>query len=180
MYETIELFKEDLTRLSCFLKKKEYEALFPYFQGKEEKLVLGLTGHGPYDEIHSCWFILSNLHVFIIPKAHIGQSVDVISIPLIEIDSATESRGVLLSRVTLSVKGELYNLHDTSKSGSASFIGYFNNRKQELTEPQVDASEDYIARIERLFELKEKGVLTDEEYTEEKNRILTVMRKHDH
>ena len=173
MYENIESLKQDLERLSIFLKKKQYEALFPYIQNKDEKMILGLIGHGPYDAINECWFIMSNFHVFIVSKASIMQPVTVIKIPLNKIDFATEARGILLSRIVLSVKGEIYTLHDTSKSGSARFIGYFTNRKEELSNAQKNYQEDYISQIEYLFELKEKGILTDEEYAQEKNKILS-------
>lgn len=172
MYETIEILKKDINRLAGVLKKKEYEALFPYLHNKEEQLISCLTGHGPYDTIHSCWFILSNFHVFIIPKAGIGQKVNIINIPLIEIDSAIDARGILLSKLTLSSKGILYTLHDTTKAGCTRFVEYLNNRKKELINKQIIHSGEYLSQIEQLFELKEKGAITNEEYIQEKNKIL--------
>ena len=52
--------------------------------------------------------------------------------------------------------------------------------KQEMTDEEwaevekADAQKDYIEELERLAELHEKGILTDEEFAEKKKQLLDL------
>ena len=57
------------------------------------------------------------------------------------------------------------------------FVGFVRNmthKTENVAEPQTSTQDqDLISKLERLASLKEKGVLTDEEFNEQKKKLLS-------
>ena len=143
---------EELKKFPIPMKgKKEIEALAPYLQKADENIVASIHGNGPYDSKRVCWFVLTNYNVFMVLKASMMGAPSVIALPLKDIDSAVENRGMLLSQLVLTSKGVHYTLHNAAKAQTKSFVEYFNRRKVELIQqpnaqmaPNAQATEQTV------------------------------------
>ena len=104
------------------------------------KLFYVLNGQGPFDKNKTCWFLLTDLNVFIVLKASMFGAPSVIAISLKDVDSVIENRGLLLSQLVLISKGTTYTLHNAQKEATAAFVNYFNKRKLELLNSETNVS----------------------------------------
>ena len=120
-------------------RKKEIEALALYLQ-TNERILISLHGQGPYDATKTCWFVLTNYNVFIVLKASMRGASSVIVLPLKDIDSVVENRGMLLSQIVLMSKGVAYTLHNAIKDQTKTFVEQFHKCKAELTQQPVELS----------------------------------------
>ena len=153
--------------------KKEIEALAPYLQRTDENIVASLCGNGPYDSKRVCWFVLTNHNVFMVLKASMMGAPSVIALPLKDIDSAVENRGMLLSQLVLTSKGVHYTLRNAVKAQTKSFVEYFNQRKVELIQqPNAQVAEKTVLETSvssaQVIDEPTQQQAADEQHTSEK------------
>ena len=177
MYDDMKSFKK---ALKVSVDKKSLDVLFSRFNEKNEKVILSLVGngYGEQDLLHVCWFVLSDYSVYIVPKISGKQPAIIINLRIPDINTVVVSNGMLFSKLVIHTKDDrCYVLDNTSKNDAALFSDYVKKRKDELE--KSSSNDDYIAKLEHLFALKEKGALTDEEYIQEKNKILEAKSSND-
>ena len=81
-------------------------------------------------------------------KASIMGAPSIIALPLKDIDSAVENRGMLVSQLVLTSKGVHYTLSNAAKPQTKSFVKYFNRRKVELIQqPSTQVAEETVLEL---------------------------------
>ena len=72
--------------------------------------------------------------------------------------------------------GDLFNINfDSMKQAYEDFMSKGKEVAQSLQKRQKSSSQDTIKRLEELMQLKEKGVITEEEFERKKQELLTQL-----
>jgi len=95
--------------------------------------------------------------------------------PVSKITSASYRKGLMLSKISITTSNNDSVVDWCNNSAAEDFINillnlihnYNNTPTQLSTNPN-----DPLSRLEKLFELKQKGILTEDEYIEQKRKIL--------
>ncbi|HDR2349295.1 TPA: hypothetical protein QCH58_000640 [Enterobacter asburiae] len=83
--------------------------------------------------------------------------------------------GLLLGEITISTSGQNYTIKNVMKASVVPFTNLVNETRstsQSTTQRPATNQDDIIVRIERLAKLKADVILTDEEFQQQKHRIL--------
>lgn len=90
------------------------------------------------------------------------------------IESVEETTN-FINQKTIVLKGlnEIYNIY-CSVSESKKILEAIHKLRESflVNKTIINNQEDYISQIERLSELRNKGIITDEEFTEKKRKLL--------
>ncbi len=102
-----------------------------------------------------------------------------IDVNLQNIVSVGGKTGLLFGEITISTSGQNYTIKNVMKAPVIPFTNLVNETRNNATQstqtnPQPVAAnqDDVIAKIERLAKLKADGVLTDQEFQQQKQLIL--------
>ena len=129
------------------------------------------------------WLItLTNRRVIFLDKGMI-YGLKHIDVNLKDIVSVGGKTGLIFGDILISTSGQNYSIKQVSKSSVVPFINLINETRDNPhssiptnAQPHSSTSEkpfdDAISKLERLAELKENGVLTDEEFQQQKQRVL--------
>ena len=163
--EKLKEFKLDISKIGS---AKREVALLPTILGDSEEL-LDLTpgAIGNVMGIIAC----TDERVVLLDKGILFRHNQK-DIPLNKINSVTFEKGIMFAKVTI------------MDSSSSIFIEVVNDRVDKLVSTiknaiskfkeinNRDTCDDLIAQLEKLSELKVKGILTDEEFNQAKAKIL--------
>jgi hypothetical protein len=101
--------------------------------------------------------------------------------PLSQISAVSHKVGLVLGRIEVSTSGGskvIDNIDKTDVVKVAQILSdLINKEKQPQPTNTLSASDppvDIVSQLERLVSLKERGVLTDEEFAQQKARILSA------
>lgn len=111
------------------------------------------------------------------------MSLKVEDFPLKSISSIQYETGMLMGKVTIFASGNRADIKNVDKNFVRGFAEYVRAKISDDVKPEpttdpasvattVPADDQIIAQLERLAALKEKGILTDEEFAAQKVRIL--------
>lgn len=96
-----------------------------------------------------------------------------------QITSMEYKTGLLLGEIIIYSAGDRVRIEYCDKSQVQAFVEYVRARmsgqSDHASAPQQNAtraSNDTISQLERLADLKERGILTDEEFQAQKRKIL--------
>ncbi|MDQ2129551.1 PH domain-containing protein [Leclercia adecarboxylata] len=121
------------------------------------------------------WLItLTNQRVIFLDKGMI-YGVKQVDINLKDIVSVGGKTGLLLGDIMISTAGQNYTVTNVQKGSVIPFTNLVNETRNKKNEPKstnIQESDDFISRLERLAALKEKGILSEEEFQQQKQRIL--------
>ncbi|CAI1117209.1 Uncharacterised protein [Serratia quinivorans] len=125
------------------------------------------------------WLItLTNKRVIFLDKG-MFFGVKQVDVNLQNIVSVGGKTGLLFGEITISTSGQNYTIKNVIKASVIPFTNLVNETRNNAaqstqTNPQPVAvnQDDVIANIERLAKLKADGVLTDEEFQQQKQLIL--------
>ncbi|CAI1022349.1 hypothetical protein FCL49_17330 [Serratia proteamaculans] len=125
------------------------------------------------------WLItLTNKRVIFLDKG-MFFGVKQVDVNLQNIVSVGGKTGLLFGEITISTSGQNYTIKNVIKASVIPFTNLVNETRNNAaqstqTNPQPVAvnQDDVIAKIERLAKLKADGVLTDEEFQQQKQLIL--------
>jgi hypothetical protein len=101
--------------------------------------------------------------------------------PYDKVSSIQYKTGLLMGTITIFASGNRAEIKDVEKNQARAFGDYVRARTSGATEhasmpqngPDGDgASDDTLARLERLAKLKEQGILSEEEFQSQKVKIL--------
>lgn len=125
------------------------------------------------------WLItLTNKRVIFLDKGMLF-GVKQVDVNLQNIVGVGGKTGLLLGEITISTSGQNYTIKNVMKTSVIPFTNLVNetrNNSAPATQNNAQSTaadqDDLIAKIERLAKLKADGVLTDEEFQHQKQRVL--------
>lgn len=171
--------KHEFTRLakvvsdSTFGTKKEFFHLPNILNSGEQPLAVA---SGAMDG--NTWLItLTNQRVIFLDKGMVF-GVKQVDVNLKNIVSVGGKTGLLLGEIMISTSGQTYTIKNVMKASVIPFTNLINatrNAQNETSQPAEQSkpqADDLISQMERLAALKEKGILSDEEFQQQKQRIL--------
>lgn len=175
--------KVEMKRLSAavsdtpFGTKKEFFHLPEVLNTGEEPL--GIVS-GMMDG--NTWLItLTNQRVIFLDKGMIF-GVKQVDISLRNIVSVGGKTGLIFGEIMISTSGQNYTIKNVIKSSVIPFTNLVNETRNSLDKPQVitapassnekSSFDDVMDKIKRLAEMKAEGILTEEEFQQQKQRIL--------
>ena len=137
-----------------------------------EKLVQGIYGSG-YGIL-----VATNKRLIFVDKGWIyGLRVE--DFPYDKITSIQYETGVFYGEIKIFASGNKADITQISKKQARDFAEYVRARISSVKEhasapeaPEQTFSGDVIAQLERLAELKEHGILSEEEFLTQKKKIL--------
>ena len=127
------------------------------------------------------WLItLTNKRVIFLDKGMIF-GVKQVDINLDNIVSVGGKTGLMFGEIMISTSGQNYTIKNVMKGCVIPFTNLVNETKNSLNTPAqqqkdptkgIQSFDDQMAKIERLAEMKQEGILTEEEFQQQKHRIL--------
>lgn len=174
--DPIEKFKsktKHMDEVSRLLSRKEVKELPNILWEDEEleKLVQGRYGKG--------FGILAatNKRLIFVDKGFlVGLRVE--DFPYDKITSIQYETGLFFGKVTIFSSGNKAEIDNINKIYVRDFAEYIRARITTIKEPvnmptqRVDNSQDVITQIERLAKLKKDGILSEDEFIEQKKKLL--------
>ena len=140
-----------------------------------EKVVQGFYKNG------NGILVCTNSRLIFINKGLMSLKVE--DFPLKNISSIQYETGILMGKITIFASGNRADIGNIEKAYVRNFAEYVRAKISDIgksstssqpTQPTSTqaADDEIIAQLERLAVLKEKGILTDEEFAAQKARIL--------
>lgn len=179
---TKDQLKDEFKRLSAlvgdapFATKKEFYHLPEILRHGEEVIAIASGAMGG-----NTWLItLTERRVIFLDKGMVW-GVKQVDVNLDDIVSVGGKTGMLLGEITISTSGQNYTISNVFKKAVIPFTNLVNDTKDKiknvvapssdsrLTEPQNDV----VGQLERLASLKERGILSEAEFTQQKTKILS-------
>ncbi|MEN4701106.1 PH domain-containing protein [Pantoea agglomerans] len=174
--------KKEMKRLASvvsdapFGTKKEFYHL-PEILGVDETPLA--IASGMMD--NNTWLItLTNKRVIFLDKGML-YGVKQVDINLNNIVSVGGKTGLLLGEIMISTSGQNYTIKNVMKGSVIPFTNLVNetrNNQNQSPKPEQQQAktslsfDEQMSKIEHLAEMKENGILTDEEFQVQKQRIL--------
>lgn len=171
---TLDEIKSQIKNLGMysFLGKKEIKELPEILSEDErvEKIVEGL--YNQYNGI----FVCSNKRLIFVDKGLLyGLIVE--DFPIEKVNSIQCKTSLLFGKLTINSSGNETVIDHVDKKQAKSFCNYVTtklNSKENVTgTTNVEIKENLISQLEKLAQLKEKGILSDEEFDKAKTKILS-------
>jgi len=174
--------KEEFKRLAkisgdaSFGTKKEFFHLPKILNSLETPLAIA---SGMMDG--NTWLItLTNQRVIFLDKGMLF-GLKQVDINLNNIASVGGKTGILLGEIMISTSGQNYIIKNVAKSSVIPFTNLVNETRNKLNEKSKNTTEssndknaldETIEKIKQLAEMKEKGILTDAEFQQQKQKLL--------
>lgn len=129
------------------------------------------------------WLVtLTNQRIIFLDKG-MFFGVKQVDVNLRDIVSVAGKTGLLLGQISVSTSGQNYTIDKVSKGSVIPFTNLinktrnisaspFNTPAPESTTKSTSSLDEMMNKLERLAEMKEQGILTDEEFQTQKQRIL--------
>ena len=93
-----------------------------------------------------------------------------------KVSSANIQSGLLQSKITITGSGFDYEFKNIDKDGAKVFIAKLNALIDESNSPKQTApKEDVFEKLKKLGELKNLGIISDEEYETQRKKFLAEM-----
>lgn len=122
------------------------------------------------------WLIvLTNSRVIFLDKGLL-YGLRQVDVRLNDIASVSCETGLLLGSITISTTATNYTISNVIKRAVNPFTNMVNDARNPAisTPPDTNKSTNKLDQLERLAALKEKGVLSDDEFLSEKAKILAM------
>ncbi|NNS06017.1 PH domain-containing protein [Erwinia sp. JH02] len=181
---TKEELKQEMKRLAAvvtdtpFGTKKEFFHLPEILNTGEQPLAIA---SGLMD--NNTWLITLTNHRVVFLDKGMFYGVKQIDVNLKDIVSVGGKTGLLLGEIMISTSGQSYTIKNVMKASVIPFTNLVNETRNGLNHPSPTQTpqqtattpqpfDDIMSKLERLAEMKEDGILTDEEFQQQKQRIL--------
>lgn len=165
---TQEIIKLDLKELAFAVAKKELKLLDGYLMENEyvEYVVQGF-----YDTRIGILACTQTRLIFLDRGMIFGVNVE--DFPLDKISSIQYENELLSSKITVFTSGNHKEIKSVNKEMGREFAGYVRTKiGTKVTAQFSNLSDDILNQLERLAVLREKGILDEAEFLQQKNRIL--------
>lgn len=174
---TLEEVKQQVSYLSggsAFLSKAEIKEL-PKILWEDEEIKKAVQG---FYQNGNGLLVATNKRVIFLNKGLFG-GLQVEDFSFDKISSIQYNVGFITGDLTIFASGNKATIKNIEKGSVRDFADYLRanlDKKIESKDVKLDVvgnDDDYISKLERLAVLKEKGVLTDDEFKSEKSKILS-------
>lgn len=172
---TLDEIKKTISQMdggSVFLARKEIKELPSILWEDEypEKIIQGM-----YSDRLGILVCTNSRLIFVDKGLIFGLKVE--DFPLKNVSSIQFETKMLFGKVTIFASGNKADIEQVDKKQARSFAEYVRAKitametRQAVTNT-VSNTDDMISKLERLAALKEKGILTESEFLEQKQKIL--------
>lgn len=127
------------------------------------------------------WLItLTNQRVIFLDKGMIF-GVKQVDVNLMNIVSVGGKTGLMFGEITISTSGQNYTVKNVMKASVIPFTNLVNETRNSLNKPaspttsinnEKSSFDDAMDKIDRLAEMKAEGILSEEEFQQQKQRVL--------
>lgn len=169
--------------------KKEFAVLPKYLEESETVLalasgVVSQTGtSNTSDSGSNTWLVvLTDERFLFLDHAMLTKSVDTQSVRLDRVQAVSASQGFLLGKIIVDLSARVITIDNCQKKDVAAMAEIANKLLKEregkaatASAPQVAAPVDFAEQIGKLATLRDNGILTEEEFSEAKRKIIALM-----
>lgn len=173
-YEEIQKRLKELGQIDMFGTKKEVKELSNIMYAGEtlEYLMSGFMNG-------NTWLIVcTNKRILFLDKGLIFGCKQ-LEIPLDKVNSVETSKGLLLGSIKVWDGASAMKIDNVQKFALQPFVTAVNNARealknnnQQIKVEKNNDTNDYIKELEKLAELKEKGIITEDEFLSKKKQLL--------
>lgn len=178
--EVIDEQLQSVPRTQEFFTKKEI-AFLPEVIAEGE--VIKAIHSGTYEG--NTWLIVVTTRRLLFLDKGMFYGLKQVELPLSQISGITYKVGLLLGKIMISTSGgnqvidNLQKLEVTPLANLISDLVEGTRQASRAVAPAIQAApaadDDVVSRLERLAALKERGILTDMEFLDQKQKILASM-----
>jgi len=126
------------------------------------------------DKIRNGIFVATEKRLIFFAKKLFGYDFE--SFPFKNISSIEKSKGIMGHSITIFASGNKVKMKWINQGDVSVFTQYINSKlghqEQKITHSFSSKTNDIPSLIQNLSELKDKGILTEEEFTNKKNELL--------
>lgn len=169
--------------------KKEFGVLPSYLEESETVLalasgVVSQTGNSnASDSGANTWLVvLTNERFLFLDHALLTKSVDTQSVRLDRVQAVSASQGFMLGKIIVDLSARVLTIDNCQKKDVAAMAEIANKLLKEregkaamAQTAQVVAPVDFAEQIAKLASLRDTGILTDDEFTEAKRKIIALI-----
>ena len=176
------IFRLNQLEIDDFGTKKELKVLGDYLQNDEIvfAIVSGVMSQtqtsNDFDFGANTWVAaLTSERVLCLDHAMLSSSVDTQSIRLNRIQAVSASQGWMFGKVIIDIGARMIEIDNCVKSHVKTFAELANELIRENEESNTTASAPNISiadEIMKLSDLHTKGILTDDEYSAAKSKLI--------
>lgn len=160
-----------------FIKKLKEIKLLPELLQENEELCRAIAGI--YNNGQGL-LIATNKRLLFIDKGFVALKTE--DFPICNVSSVQFESGMIMGSVKIYCSGNTAKITHIEKDSAKEFASYVSERlsisKEDNQSPSSKSSESItelkISQLERLAKLKEQGILTEEEFSTEKTKILSL------
>lgn len=159
----------NLSNVSTFFGRKEINEL-PQILAEDEKIDHIIQG--TYNNGNGILVSTNRRLVFIDKGMIYGLKVE--DFPLEKISSIQYETGLILGKVKIHTSGNIASIGNVEKASSRIFAEFVRNKLSQSKEPIAQNSQEpnILEQIEKLGKLKDSGILTEAEFSEQKAKLL--------
>ena len=173
-YEEIQKRLKELGQIDMFGTKKEVKEL-PNIMYDGETLEYLMSG---FMNGNTWLIVCTNKRILFLDKGLIFGCKQ-LEIPLDKVNSVETSKGLLLGSIKIWDGASAMKIDNVQKFALQPFVTAVNNARealknnnQQIKVEKNNDTNDYIKELEKLAELKEKGIITEEEFLSKKKQLL--------
>jgi hypothetical protein len=161
-----------LDNMSSFFGRKEINELPDILAADEQidNIIQGMYNNG------QGILVSTNRRLVFVDKGLL-YGIKVEDFPLDKLTSIQYETGLLFGKVKLHTSGNIASIEQVDKSAARKFAEFVRDKlsqpkQQAPVQPAAAAQPGILEQIEKLAQLKEKGILSEEEFTEQKKKLL--------
>lgn len=173
-YEEIQKRLKELGQIDMFGTKKEVKEL-PNIMYAGETLEYLMSG---FMNSNTWLIVCTNKRILFLDKGLIFGCKQ-LEIPLDKVNSVETSKGLLLGSIKVWDGASAMKIDNVQKFALQPFVTAVNNARealknnnQQIKVEKNNDTNDYIKELEKLAELKEKGIITEDEFLSKKKQLL--------
>jgi hypothetical protein len=140
--------------------------------GEEKPIVIVCVLYGDKNDM-GILAALKNKLIYARKSLFSNESFEV---PYSKISTANIKTGILSSNISITGSGFDYEFKQVSSDAAKIFVGKINNLINENNSPKQSVpKEDVFEKLKKLSELKNLGIISDEEYETQRKKFLAEM-----
>lgn len=129
------------------------------------------------DTVRNGIFVATEKRLIFFAKKLFGYDLE--TFPYKSLSSIEQSKGMMGHTITVFASGNKAKMKWINKGDVAQFTQFVNSKLghqgQENSQASSSNGDDIPSQIQKLSELKDKGILTEEEFLNKKNELLAKM-----
>jgi hypothetical protein len=136
-----------------------------------ENIVAAVYGRYETDFPRNAVFLATDRRLIFYAEKMLGYSIEVF--PYSNISSLEMSKGLIGHTITFFASGNHAKLKWITQGDVPHFVNYVKSRMDKKTTEQPQETVDIAEQIRKLAELRDKGIVTEEEFQSKKTEMLS-------